>query len=86
MAWNAKKNYGVTNVGISSILPRVFCTFQRNRHILNGLLRDLCDEHDFNFIDNDNILLQEHIDKDGIHLNGEGTDIFARNLVEYLNG
>ena len=82
---DCKNNFGVTDVYISSILPRVFGTFQRNRHILNSILREQCDKHGFIFIDNDNVLLQEHIDRDGIHLNSDGNDVFMFNLLGHLN-
>ena len=82
---DCRNNYGVTKVCISSILPQVFSIFQRNRRILNDILRDLCMKHGFIFIENDNIILGEHIDRKGVHLNGAGSEIFIKNLVDVLN-
>ena len=79
-------NYGVAEVCISSILPRGYSIFQRNRRFLNNILRELCVEHGFTFIENDNIFYSDHIDiKDSVHLNSAGTEILTRNLLEVLN-
>ena len=50
-----KTQYGVENVYISSVMPRSHSDFQGNRHRLNELLKELCRENDFIFIDNSNI-------------------------------
>ena len=81
-----KENYGVTEVYISSILPRAFGHFQVNRHLLNCLLKRLCEENDLHFIDNsENIILKHHVGRDGIHLNKVGSQLFMKNILECLN-
>ena len=83
---DCRNNYGVSRVCISSVLPRTFGEFQGNKHILNGLLKNLCAEHDFVFIDNsENIILRDHIGRDGIHLNSSGAHVFARNILKHLD-
>ena len=68
-----KTQYGVKEVYISSIMPRSHSDFQGNRHRLNVLLKELCWENNFTFIDNDNIVLRPHVHYDGVHLNEEGS-------------
>ena len=81
-----RNDYGVRNVFISSIMPRENSTFQGNRHRLNKILRGMCVENSFNFIDNHNIVLSTHGHHDGIHLNYEGSDLLRENLLHVLNG
>ena len=40
-------------------------------------------ENGFHFVSNGNILWK-HLCKDGVHLTGEGTNIFADNIVDYI--
>ena len=81
-----RDSYGVSKIVISSILPRTFGEFQGNKHMLNSMLKDLCLENDFTFVDNsDSIILRDHIGRDGIHLNSTGARMFTRNIVSHLN-
>ena len=81
-----RNSYGVSNVVISSILPRTFGEFQGNKHVLNSMLKDLCLENDFTFVDNsDSIILRDHIGRDGIHLNSTGARVFTQNILSHLN-
>ena len=60
--------------------------FQGNRHVLNRILKGLCEEHDFTFIDNsESIILRDHIGYDGVHLNSSGTQVFMKNILKFLN-
>ena len=77
--------YGVQDVYISSIMPRSNSDFQGNRHRVNKLLRELCKENNFIFIENDNIILRDHGHYDGIHLNHAGSDMLRENLLDALN-
>ena len=77
--------YGVRKVYISSIMPRENSNFQGNRHRLNNLLRGMCKEMDFIFIENKNIVLSAHGHHDGVHLNFEGSNLLRDNLVTALN-
>ena len=81
-----RNEYGVNNVFISSIMPRENSAFQGNRHRLNKVLRGMCIENGFNFIDNNNIVLSTHGHHDGIHLNYDGSDLLCNNLLDILNG
>ena len=70
---------------ISSVLPRGDFHYQLNRHLLNKLLRDLCVANNFCFLDNKNIFLAYHLAYDNVHLNFEGTNLLANNLLGCLN-
>ena len=52
---------------------------------MNDLLRKECLRYGFKFIDNSNIVLSKHILRDGVHLNGAGTDILRDNFLKYIN-
>ena len=81
----ARNKYGVLNVVISSVLPRSSIWFQGNRRHLNNLLRELCVEHNFIFIENDNIILRHHLHHDGVHLNAMGSKLLSANLLAVLD-
>ena len=81
--WRYK--YNTPNVCNSSILHRPNCLFPVSRHELNGMLRSLCQQHDFDFIENDNFVAKDHLQDDGIHLNDQGTQLLEDNIVEALN-
>ena len=77
--------HGVNNVYISSVMPRSDSVFQGNRHRLNKMLREMCAEFNFIFIDNNNIVLSTHGHHDGIHLNYDGSNMLRDNLLSVLN-
>ena len=79
------RRYGVTNIMISRVLPRVNFYFQLYRKQLNDMLRDLCETHGFIFIENRNIILKDHLVKDGVHLNYVGSDLLFNNFQDILN-
>ena len=80
-----RDQYGVTHILISSVLPRMNGVFQGNRHRVNQVLRKLCMENGFVFIENDDIVLGLHGHHDGVHLNEAGTDLLSRNLCFAVN-
>ena len=80
MQWN-----GDTNTIQQTFVSQVSCLFQVSRHELNGMLRSLCQQHDFDFIENDNFVAKDHLQDDGIHLNDQGTQLLEDNIVEALN-
>ena len=84
-ATKCREESGVSQVIVSSVLPRRDSVFQRNRHILNKILKTYCFEHGFTFLDNENIILRDHISYDGVHLNNLGSDVFSDNLLQVLN-
>ena len=79
------KREGALKVFISSILPRTDLYYLRRRNEINKLLVNLCDVNGFNFINNDNINIREHIFDDGVHLNKAGSKLLRDNLLAHLN-
>ena len=77
--------YGVKEVIISSIFIKRQFKLTRIIKQVNDHLRDECRSNKFHFISNDNIT-NECLWKDGLHLNNEGTCMFASNLLDFLNG
>jgi hypothetical protein len=77
--------HGIEHVCISSILPRRDIQFQVSRHKLNDMLRSACEENGFYFMENDNIILKNHIQAgDGVHLNDEGNYLLEGNILDVL--
>lgn len=79
------KENGVNHVFISGLC-------YRNSRFLNGriddiniMLRNGCNDHNFEFIDNKNIQVDCHLWKDGVHLNDRGLEILANNYIKHLN-
>jgi lysophospholipase L1-like esterase len=81
-----KSEFGVSEVFISSILPRDNRDFQINRQRLNDVLRGMCASNNFTFIENKGIVLDSHVAYDGVHLNKRGTDVLHTNIIDYING
>ena len=83
------KKYEVRNICVSSVLPREDFYLQLRRKELNDILESLCELHDFTFIDTDRgvdkIVLSEHIDRDGVHLNSLGSEKLAYIFGNVLN-
>ena len=79
------KMKGATSVMLGSVLPRRDFDYQLRRHELNKLLRDLCVANSFTYVDNSNIVLDEHVAYDDVHLNHSGTKLLHDNLLYYLN-
>ena len=79
------KSDGVPNVYISSILPRSSALFQASRKKINDILKDECREIGIGFIDNENIIVKDHVCDDGIHLNKGGSSALCRNIFHCLN-
>ena len=79
------KEYHVKDIYICSILPRKHNGFESRRSKLNDILQALCNIFGFTFIDNGNIKLDEHIDRDGTHLTKRGSSALCRNIVQHLN-
>ena len=77
------KNFGVTNIGVSSILP------QRNQNVCkiiqetNDLLKSMCDFNNFTFIDNSN-KNENFLSPDNIHLSDVGSRFLEANFIEFL--
>ena len=80
-----KEQFGVTEVLVSSVLPRSHSDFQGNRHRMNNVLRNRCEEEGLKFIENEDIVLRPHGHRDGVHLNEDGSELLHRNLLFALN-
>ena len=76
------KSYGVNEVFVSGITCRH--QFYKNVCEINNMLRSKQFIKDFIFIDNAN-LKPEHIWRDKIHLNDNGTSILTNNFIRCLN-
>ena len=73
---------GVQNVLIGGVTTRKENVLKNRCEELNGIIKDLCKEHKFMFIDNSDIS-DEHL-YDGVHLNEEGTTILADGYLNAL--
>ena len=76
------KREGVRDIFVSSIIHRP--KYQSKIEKINQLLRYNAEIYGYQFIDNEYIR-DEHLKKDGVHLNKEGVCILANNFLSYLN-
>ena len=83
---NIGKKY--SSYGIKEIISSIFIKnqFKLTRIItqVNDLLRDEWKRNNIEFISND-MITGDVLWRDDLHLNNDGTYIFASNLVEFLN-
>ena len=75
------KNEG-NDVIISSITRRTD-RYGEKVHLVNTKLKGLCNENSLDYIDNSN-LLENHLSRDGLHLNYKGTLALAQNFINAL--
>ena len=52
---------------------------------VNVKLKKLCEENNFEFIDNSNIKIKEHLSSDGLHLNLRGTIALSKNFCDAVS-
>ena len=77
--------HGAKRIVISGLVIRKW-----NSHInqvigsINRLVQDMCKEEGFYFIDQTDIERQ-HLWKDGLHLNQNGSYIFRMNIMNFFN-
>ena len=76
------RNGGVSRILVSSITYRPLYKDKINQ--INDLLKYYAGIYDFEYIDNSSIW-ENHIKRDGVHLNQEGICILADNFLNYLN-
>ena len=76
--------YGVAHVVISGIFVKVSIRLSAFIRKVNDELCELCSTNNFHFVSNDHII-RKHLCGDGVHLSDLGTNIFAGNIVNYLN-
>ena len=77
------KRYGVEKVFISALVISRRVNPNRIEN-LNKLIKEGCNLHDFVFIGYRNIK-DEHLWKDGIHLQENGKVILAQNFIDFIN-
>ena len=75
--------YGVKDVIISSIFVKHSLKLSAFIRKINDELRLLCELCNFKFVSNDNII-RKHLCGDGVHLTTSGTNILARNIVDFI--
>ena len=78
------ENFGAENIFICGVITRIQGYMDRRRIKLNEILRDICYDSGYNFVNNDNIT-HENLSQDGVHLNVDGSVILANNLLHSLN-
>ena len=72
-------------MAISAIFLQGSELAQNNRNIskTNLLLRELCYDQSWDFLDHGNIDFN-HLDQGGMHLTGESIDVFANNITDHV--
>ena len=79
------ENHGAEHILISGIIKRNKQPYiERRRRQINNILKDMCFDLGYIYIDNENIEI-EHLFNDGVHLNPDGSDILSGNLLHSLN-
>ena len=79
------ENHGAEHVLVSSIIMRNKHDYmEKRRRELNIILRDMCYDLGFIFVDNENIG-HEHLFNDGVHLNRDGSAVLSSNILHSLN-
>ena len=78
------KNNGVNEVFISSILVKKNPNLTAIVRRVNDMLRDLCEKNGFSFICND-VITNNYLWKDGVHLQDMGTHILSNHFLKFLN-
>ena len=85
-----KQEHPSVEIAVSSVFRRNDAKSSDEKKVMDGkilevnkLLRNLCDEHNFDFINNDNIN-DNCLNTGGLHLNPKGIYTFASNLRNYI--
>ena len=79
------RSYGVSNIAVSSILKRSSFNINQVIYQVNNILKRLCRINDFSYICN-NLVNENYLWKDGLHLENEGLPFLLNNFIIYLNG
>ena len=83
------KEYGVSQIAISTVLHKSGTHLQATTNQINNKLYTWCRKHSFNFINNINIPFTNPYDpntlfyNDGLHLNDAGRDALLHNFKDY---
>ena len=76
------EHMGVKRIAVSAMTPRK--DMKDDVPKANKLLKEMCRDYHFDFIDNSNISYKYHMAYDQIHLNYEGVEILELNYISYL--
>ena len=76
------KSRGVNTIFVSSITCRPLHQIKINQ--INEVLKHHAGIYDYEFVDN-SCIRNEHLRKDGVHLNKEGINILANKFLHHLN-
>ena len=52
---------------------------------VNKMLRKVCRQNDWGFIEHNNIVADKHLNRSRLHLNRAGTNLLSQNLLSYIN-
>ena len=78
------RNNGVNDIFISAMICRSGKFLNEKLKRINFLLKLICEENEYFFIDNSNIEIR-YLWKDGIHLLESGKTKLAQNFIYFLN-
>ena len=78
------ENFGAKKILIAGVIVRNLGYMEKRRLLLNSQLKKLCMEHNYIFIDNENITRQ-HLLNDNVHLNEDGSVVLAENMLSALS-
>ena len=53
---------------------------------VNKILRKFCRQHEWGFVDHNNITTDQHLNRSRLHLNRSGTSLLSQNFISYING
>ena len=79
-----RKNNGINEVFISSILVKQNPNLTAIVRRVNDMLRDLCEKNGFSFICND-VITTNYLWKDGVHLQDMGAHILSNHFLRFVN-
>lgn len=51
---------------------------------VNKIVKHFCNQNNWGYIDHSNILVEQHLNRSGLHLNKQGTTELACNFIKYL--
>ena len=82
---NMCRNFDTKNIYISGIIPRLDPKVDQRRMVVNNLLKKMCQQNKFIYIDNSNIPRHKVLYHDRVHLSDQGIPLFANNIIKSLN-
>ena len=77
------KEWGVRKVAVAGMCERK--NLKSEIPALNKKLQSMCQQFNFDYIDNSNIYYKHDLSYDKIHLNYQGVEILESNFIDYLS-